>query len=329
MKKVSILIPEGPVIASSIIPAFEIFQGVNQYLRSKLQTEADFFDVELVGLTKESEKHDGIITFKPSKTIDEVVSTDIILITTFSGDIENAIALNAAYIPWIKDQREKYHTEIASFCVGAFLLAETRLLDNKTASTHWASSELFKKRYPQINLTPEAVITDDDGICTSGGAFSSLSLVLYIVEKYCGRETAIWCSKMFEIEFDRNNQNQFVIFNGQKGHDDHEIKDAQMFIENNYGEKILVDNLAQTFAMSSRNFIRRFKKATMNTPSEYIQRVKVEAAKKSFESLPENVNEVMHQVGYSDPKAFRDIFKKHTGLSPNDYKRKYNRINLS
>nr|NQU92974.1 helix-turn-helix transcriptional regulator [Bacteroidota bacterium] len=96
----------------------------------------------------------------------------------------------------------------------------------------------------------------------------------------------------------------------------------------NYGEKILVDDLAKTFAMSSRNFIRRFKKATRNTPSEYIQRVKVEVAKKSFESLRENINEVMYNVGYSDPKAFRDIFKKHTGLSPNVYKQKYNRVSV-
>lgn len=328
VKKISIIIPEGKVIASSIIPAFEIFKGVNEYLRAKNQNEDDFFNIEFVGLRKVLEKNNGLITFKPTKTINEVEAPDLIIITTITGDIEKAVKLNADFIPWIARQRKKHHSEIASFCTGAFLLAETKLLDNKSASTHWASADLFINKYPQINLISEAVITDEDGIYTSGGAFSFLSLVLYLIEKYCGRETAIWCSKMFEIDFDRYNQNQFVIFNGQKDHNDAEIKNAQIFIEDNYGEKISVDNLAKTFAMSSRNFIRRFKKATMNTPSEYIQRVKVEAAKKSFESLNENVNEVMYNVGYSDPKAFRDIFRKYTGLSPNDYKLKYNRVNV-
>lgn len=328
MKSISILIPEGEVIASSIIPAIEIFKGVNEYLRIKNQTEADFFNIECVGLSRILEKHDGLITFKPTKLISEVKATDLIIITTFSGDIEKAIKLNADFIPWIVKQRKNNHCEIASFCIGAFLLAETKLLDHKSASTHWSSADLFINKYPNINLIPEAVITDEDGIYTSGGAFSFLNLVLYIIEKYCGRETAIWCSKMFEIDFDRYNQNQFVIFNGQKGHNDAEIKNAQIFIEDNYGEKISVEKLAKTFAMSSRNFIRRFKKATLNTPSEYIQRVKVEAAKKSFESHTENVNEVMYNVGYSDPKAFRDVFRKYTGLSPNNYKIKYNRVNV-
>ncbi len=326
MKKISLLIPEGTVIASSIIPAYEVLRGVNDYLKATGQSESDFFEIELVGLKPQSKKYDGLITFKPTKIIGEVEGPDLILITTIAGDMDKALELNAGFIPWLKKQRAQHQTEIASFCTGAFLLAETGLLDHKSASTHWSWASLFREKYPQIHLNSEAVITDEDGIYTSGGAFSFLNLVLYLVEKYCGRQTAIWCSKMYEIEFSRYNQNQFVIFNGQKSHDDSEIKKAQNYIENNFGEKILIDHLAKTFAMSSRNFIRRFKKATRNTPSEYIQRVKVEAAKKSLESQCENVNEVMYNVGYSDPKAFRDIFKKHTGLSPNDYKQKYNRV---
>jgi transcriptional regulator GlxA family with amidase domain len=280
----------------------------------------------LVGLSKESEKYNGLITFKPTKTIHEVESSDLIIITAFSADQEKAIDLNQDFIPWIKQQRLNNNCEIASLCVGAFLLAETGLLNKLSASTHWAYAELFEKKYPEINLVSEQIITDENGIYTSGGAFSTLNLILYLIEKYNGREAAIWCSKMFEIEFDRLNQHQFRIFKGQKDHDDIAIKEAQFFIEKNYNEKILVDKLADTLAMSSRNFIRRFKKATLNTPSEYIQRVKVEVAKKVFESQQKGVGEVMFDVGYNDPKTFRDIFKKHTGLSPTEYKRKYNRF---
>ena len=149
--------------------------------------------------------------------------------------------------------------------------------------------------------------------CMSSAKFALLGL------------TAIWCSKMAEIDFDRISQNQFAIFQGQKDHQDDTIKKVQEYIEDHFEEKISVEGLANKFAISNRNFVRRFKKATHNTPFEYIQRVKVEMSKKMFESSTLNINEVMYAVGYNDGKSFRKIFKKFTGLSPIEYRRKYNR----
>jgi transcriptional regulator GlxA family with amidase domain len=114
------------------------------------------------------------------------------------------------------------------------------------------------------------------------------------------------------------------MFNGQKEHVDEPIKEAQNYIESMVSERISVGELALRFAIGRRHFERRFKKATNNTPVEYIQRVKIEAAKKHFETSLKNVNEVMYDVGYSDTKAFRTMFKKITGLSPLDYKNRYN-----
>ena len=150
-------------------------------------------------------------------------------------------------------------------------------------------------------------------------------MILYVVEKFCGRDTAIFCAKFFEIEIDRYDQLQFAIFNGQKEHTDDMVREAQLYIEKNYAEKLTVDQLAEKFTISRRNFERRFKKACGNSPIEYIQRVKIEAAKKSLESTRENINEVMYAVGYTDSKSFRAIFKKNTGLSPIEYKQRYNR----
>ena len=130
---------------------------------------------------------------------------------------------------------------------------------------------------------------------------------------------------MREIDFDRINQNQFMIFSGQKEHSDETIKQVQLYIEAHYAQKLTVEELADKFAISSRTFIRRFKKATLNTPLEYMQRVKIEAAKKNFESSALSISQVMYQVGYNDEKAFRKTFKKYTGLSPLEYRRKYNR----
>ena len=149
--------------------------------------------------------------------------------------------------------------------------------------------------------------------------------MLFLIEKYCGRETAIWTSKISEIEFDRISQNEFIIFSGQKNHSDESIKLAQEFIENNYESKLNVGNIAERTHLNDRSFLRRFKKVTSNTPLEYIQRVRVEAAKKKLESSTKTIMEVMFGVGYNDEKAFRNTFKKYSGLSPKEYQIKYNR----
>lgn len=177
----------------------------------------------------------------------------------------------------------------------------------------------------QAHLHPDKIISEDNGIYSSGGAYSFLNMIVYLIEKYYGRETAIGCSKMAEIDFDRINQNQFIIFKGQKNHSDEIIKKVQSYIEDNFEKKLSAQNLAKEFAISSRTFIRRFKKTTLNTPLEYMQRVKVQVAKRSFESSTLNINEVMYDVGYNDQKAFRKTFKKYTGLSPLEYRTKYNR----
>jgi len=168
-------------------------------------------------------------------------------------------------------------------------------------------------------------MTEEDGIYTSGGAYAYLNLLLYLVEKYAGREVAVLTAKAFMIDIDRISQSPFIIFQGQKSHTDEPVKKAQEFIENNFEGKITVDQLASMLALGRRNLERRFKKATSNTVVEYIQRVKMEVAKKGLESSRENVNEVMYNVGYTDTKAFRTTFKKITGLSPVQYRNKYSR----
>jgi transcriptional regulator GlxA family with amidase domain len=227
-------------------------------------------------------------------------------------------------IDWIREQY-KYGAEIASICTGTFLLAATGLLDGKTASTHWNAARDFKQLFPNVNLQVDKLIAVEEGIYTNGGAYSFLNLGLFLVEKFFDRDTAIFCSKVFQIEIDRQSQSPFFIFQAQKNHGDDLILEAQNHIEENLGEKISFEELAGKLAISRRNFDRRFIKATGNTPVEYLQRVKVEKAKRNLEKGRKSVFEVMNDVGYSDDKAFREVFKKITGLSPLDYKAKYNR----
>ncbi len=321
MKHISILVPESSVLDSITAPRY-LFTAVNNFLAAA--GKPPLFDVHLVGLTKEVRLHDDLFSVHADSLIQDVPATDLILVPALTGNLAEAIERNREFLPWIKDRHEA-GAEVGSLCVGAFLLASTGLLDGKKCSTHWLFAHDFRRMFPGVSLVTDRIVTEEQRIFTSGGANSYWNLLLYLVEKYTDRAMSILAAKFFAIEIDRDSQSAFMMFNGQKGHEDEPIRQAQAFIEENVTEKISVDELASKFAIGRRNFERRFKKATNNTPVEYIQRVKIEAAKKSLESGRKNVNEVMYDVGYSDAKAFRSVFKKVTGLSPTEYKGKYNR----
>jgi transcriptional regulator GlxA family with amidase domain len=321
MKHISILVPEGDINLSSIVGSYKIFNKVNDHLVKIGLKPA--FAVQLVGNSKKRELYGGLFSIRPNLKYNQVLKTDLIIIPAIQTNPDN-IKRNNMFISWLVASRKR-GTEIASLCTGVFLLASTGLLEGKTCSTHWMESENFKLQFPRVNLVTAKLITDEDGIYTNGGAYSFLQLLMYLVEKFCGREIAIASSKILEIDLDRNCQSPFSIFIGQKNHDDELVKMAQHYIENNVTSRLSVENLACNAGLSKRNFERRFKTATSNTPIEYIQRVKVEYAKKNLETGRKNVNEVMYEVGYSDRKAFRTAFKKYSGLLPLEYRFKYNK----
>ncbi|HYV90910.1 MAG TPA: helix-turn-helix domain-containing protein [Chitinophagales bacterium] len=321
MKHISILVPEGEMTFSSVIGTYEVFTKLNGYLVRMGKKSA--FKIQLVGNKKKLSLHDGLISVQPNISFKQVKKTDLIIIPAIPPN-QKAVKENKVFASWIVEQY-KHGAEVASICTGAFLLASTGLLDGKSCSTHWNAAESFRQLFPKVNLVTEKLITDEHGIYTNGGAFSFLNLLVHLVEKYCGREVAIYCSKFAEIDIDRNCQSPFSIFLGQKSHADEPVKIAQHFIENNVTEKISVDDLSEKLSLSKRNFERRFKKATGNTPIDYVQRAKIEYAKKNLETGRKNVNDVMYEVGYSDRKAFRNTFKKITGLLPLQYRNKYNK----
>jgi len=298
MKKVAILVLNNSISASIADPSI-MFNGVNDFLVAA--GRQPLFKVHLVGLTKAVKLHNGIFTVHTDTLLHQMKKADLILIPAMGGDLKAAIKKNKAFIPWIIKQHKK-GADVASLCVGAFLLASTGLLNGKECSSHWLTANLFREMFPEVKLVDGRVVTEQQGIYSSGGATSYWNLLLHLVEKYAGREMAIMASKE---------------------HVDESIRQAQNYIESKVSERISVGELAIKFAIGRRHFERRFKKATNNTPVEYIQRVKIEAAKKHFETSRKNVNEVMYNVGYSDTKAFRTMFKKITGLSPLNYKSKY------
>ncbi|HEY9260581.1 GlxA family transcriptional regulator [Chitinophaga sp.] len=320
MKQVTIIVPEGDVNLSSITGSFEILSGANSFWQK--MGHPSMMEIRIAGYVAELKLDHGFFSIYPV-SLNEIKKTDLLIIPSVSYDAD-LVENNAALINWITAQY-KGGAEVASMCSGAFLLAATGLLDGKSCSTHWNLSADFQRLFPHVNLQPEKLITSERGIYTNGGGYSFLNLILFLVARYFDRETAIYCSKIFQIDIERSSQSPFHIFQMQKNHGDELISQAQTYIEENLQEKISFEELASKLATSRRNFDRRFIKATGNTPVEYLQRVKVEVAKSTLEKGRKSIFEVMMEVGYSDDKAFREIFKKITGLSPLDYKAKYNK----
>jgi len=323
MRHITILVPDGEGNnLSSIIGAYKILTRANEHRKDERNRKA--YKIELAGISKKVDYYDGLFTVKPKVQLMDIDRTDLIIIPSLNHNFKQTVKRNALMIKWVEEQYRK-GAEIASICTGAFLLAASGLLNGKSCSTHWSAEDEFRTRFPTVRLQTDQLITDEKGIYTNGGAFSFLNLIIYLVEKYFDRSTAIYCAKVFQIEMDRQRQSSFIIFKGQKQHGDEVVKKAQDYIEANLEEKISVERLSAHFAVSRRNFDRRFIKATGNTPLEYAQRVKIESAKKALETSRKTISEVMYDVGYSDTKAFREVFRKITGISPLDYRNRYNK----
>jgi transcriptional regulator GlxA family with amidase domain len=322
MKNVSILVPESSVMQAIADPQY-LFTSVNQFLA--VAGKKPLFNVKLVGVKKEVKLNDGLYTVHTDKQLKDVKKTDLVFIPALFGDMPTAVAANKKLVPWILQQYNK-GAEVASLCVGAFLLASTGLLDGKKCSTHWGFTNEMREMFPDVEVVDGSIVTEEGRIYSSGGANSYWNLLLHLVEKYTDRETAILASKYFAIDIDRNSQTTFAMFKGQKEHNDDAVKEIQEYIEKNIDEKITVDELADKVAIGRRSFERRFKRATNNSVLEYVHRIKIEAAKRSFETSRKNINEVMFAIGYTDTKAFRTVFKKITGLTPIEYRNKYTKL---
>lgn len=325
MKNISILVPENAVMQAVADPQY-LFSTVNQVMT--MSGKQPLFDIQLAGLKRAVKINNGLFSINTSKLLKDIKKTDLVIIPALFGDMKTAIESNRKALPWIIEQYNN-GAEVASLCVGAFLLASTGLLNGKKCSTHWGFQNEFREMFPGVEVIDGSIVTEEHRLYSSGGAMSYWNLLLYLVEKYTDRETAILASKYFAIDIDRDSQTAFAMFKGQKNHADEAVKQAQEFIDNNIQEKITIDELADLVSIGRRSFERRFKRATNNSVLEYINRVKIERAKRSFESSRRNINEVMYDVGYTDTKAFRSIFKKITGLTPVEYRNKYNKMSVA
>jgi len=280
------------------------------------------FEVKLVSLTLRPVRFGQAVTLHPHATIATAERPDLILIPALDSNILESVKANRAFIPWIKSCSVR-GTRIVSFCTGAFLLAETGLLDGRAATTHWQCADLFRKNYPNVDLQVDRLIVDQGNVITSGAATAFQDMILYLIELYRGREAAVLTAKIMLLELGRQTQLPFTIFSTQKTHDDLKILRIQDRMEAQLQQPLDIRLLAKWGGMSMRNFDRRFRNATGDLPSTYIQKMRIEKTKRLLESSTDLVDQIMTKVGYEDHRSFRRLFRRFTGLSPRAYRLKY------
>ncbi|MGK0290653.1 MAG: transcriptional regulator GlxA family with amidase domain [bacterium] len=322
MKKVSLLAFDY-AFSSVITGMIDIFSLVGvTWNRVQGIPIQEHFQVEIVALDTKPVSCLNNVLIQPHKSIYDVNKTDLILIPPIGANIEQTLRLQKDLIPWLQYQHEN-GAQIASTCTGAFLLAETGLLDGKQATTHWGYIQQFRKRYPDILLKPEQLITNEMDLFCAGGGSAWIDLGLFFIERHCGNEIAVQTAKSLVLDRERKSQSPYSTIVGQQYHQDQEILLVQKWMDEHLADQFTLEQLAPQFGMSSRTFKRRFKAATGNPALLYLQTLRVESAKKLLESTQLSVEDITTQVGYEDSSSFMKLFKKMTGISPNAYRKKF------
>lgn len=303
----------------SVAAILEVFDTVNKFYIEAGNTPA--FAINILA-TEEANEQSSAFGF-PLKRFADTENMQLILIPAFTtNDLNKTIQENRACIaPLVKNYRTG--ARIATVCTGAFLLGATGLLNGKFATTHVDACTGFANAFPNVKLKADKTVTQDDRLYTSGGATSSFHLLLHLINELCGSDIAIKTAKIFAIDMDRDKQTYFSTFNPSHSHNDELVASAQYQIENNYQDAATIEELIKDIPSSRRNIVRRFKQITGITPIEYLQQTRIEAAKKLLEQTGEQMTTVIFKSGYNDPKAFRKIFKKSVGMTPTQYREKF------
>jgi transcriptional regulator GlxA family with amidase domain len=263
----------------------------------------------------------------PEYAIDDIKKTDIIILATSHWDLQERIAQDTPLLSWLR----KWHARgayIAGICTSVAFLAESGLLDGRRATTHWGVAEKLRERYPQVRWTPENFITEDNRILCSGGVYASIDLSLYLVEKFCGHEIALQCAKSLLVSMPRARQSGYSMLPLSRPHSDEKIARVEEYLQQNFAHAVSIDILAGRIGMSPRNFIRRFKNATGRLPGAYAQTLRMSAAKEMLERGGMSVQSVSSEIGYEDVAFFRGLFKRHTGMTPAEYRMRFAQMNF-
>jgi transcriptional regulator GlxA family with amidase domain len=264
----------------------------------------------------------------PECALDDIKKTDIIILPASGWDVKDRIAKTTTLLPWLRKWHARGAT-IAGVCTGVAFLAEAGLLDGRQATTHWGVADIMRQRYPKVRWATDQFVTEDGTLLCSGGVYASMDLSLYLVEKFCGREVALQCAKSLLLSMPRARQSGYSVVPLARPHTDDKIRQTEDHLQKSFDRDVSIDALAERIGMGPRNFIRRFKAATGRVPGAYIQMLRVAAAKELLEHGAVSIQAVSSKIGYEDVAFFRRLFKRHTGMTPAEYRGRFARLSFA
>ena len=258
----------------------------------------------------------------PTIAAENAPPPDLVVVPGLDEDVEASLQRNADWIGPIS----RWHGQgaiVASSCTGAFILAEAGLLDGRRAATHWVAAGALAERYPRIEVAPEAIVVDEGDVITSGGATTAFNLVLYLIGRFGDRDRVNAAIRLMLLDAGRESQQPFALTSLLRSHDDPVVHAAQSVVQSGEVEPRSVVALAEAVGVSSRTLVRRFRAALGLTPQQYLEQVRIDAARRLLEETSLPIERIRAEVGFGDPTGFRRAFKRVTSLTPADYRRRY------
>ncbi|OUC13223.1 MAG: transcriptional regulator [Alkalinema sp. CACIAM 70d] len=284
------------------------------------------FQVEIVAPTQEEIITASGLALNAQRPFTEITYTDIVIVPSVM--VEHGKWETGRYpglVQWLQERHSQGAT-LCSACSGVLLLAETGLLDGKEATMHWAFASTFKQNFPQVHLRLEKILViagDHDQFVMSGASASWYDLVLYLVVRYVGPTAAQAMSKFFALQWHSDGQAPYLMFDQPIDHEDAMIRDTQTWLSEHFAIAAPITEAVKQSGIPERSFKRRFSKATGYSPIAYVQHLRVEDAKRRLERTNASIDQISWSVGYEDAASFRRLFKRITGITPGDYRRKF------
>ncbi len=307
-------------LASTAVMPMEIFHCAGRLWNELMgQTTEPAFRVRVVSPRGAPARSPYGLMLGPQDSIDAVERTDIVIVPTSGLELDEKLIENSALLPWLR-RLHAQGAHVAGVCMGAAYLAEAGLLDGRVATTHWAVADQLAARWPKVRWRPELFVTEDSRVLCSGGVCASMDISLHLVEKFCGHAVALQTAKALLLPMPRMHQSGYAMLPVSKAHADERIRAIESFLQANFRHDVSVATLADQAGMGARTFTRRFKAATGRLPADYLQALRMEAAKAMLERGAEPVQTISAAVGYDDVAFFRRLFKRGSGMTPTEYR---------
>jgi len=324
-----------PEISAAVLYSLqEVFLAVGNtwQLVTGTPAYAPQFSVSVVANSKKLLRTNLGVPITPDSTFSDNQAPDIIVVSDINLEPEGKIQGRwPQATSWIQEKFEQ-GAIVCSVCTGAILLAESDLLNNREATTHWSAKPLFESCYPRVALVPERVLLPtgpEHRLITSGGSASWSDLALYLVARFCGQEEARRIAKLFLFGDRGDGQLPFSAMVRPRQHEDAVVAQCQLWASDHYNLPNPVTEMIGHSGLTSRTFKRRFKKATGFEPLDYVQTLRMEEAKQMLEATNDPIDTIASSVGYQDPNSFRRLFKRATAISPSQYRQRFQTVSIS